>query len=494
MAEARESTPAQLARLLRGDLDWITLKALEKDRLRRYASASEFASDLERYVQNEPVSAGPPSTFYRVKKFVARTRIPVLAGAVVLAILILGIVVSTSAMLETRRERDRAIVAEQLAARQVSETEAAREELRVERDRALEAESLAESRLVHVEHSSRAAEQSREPAEQEAAQSAAVTEFLKTMWAFAKPQGGESQEVTALQLLAEASNKLDASMQNEPEVQVSLHSTLGAIYIDLARYREAERELRAALLIGRTQTDNRSANFATLLHNLAVVHSIQAKWAEARPLIDESLEIRVELFGEDHIELAASYDLLARYHSHLGEFGEAVVAARRALAITEREHGALDKSAITLKHNLAYFLRDNGELEQARVLLEEIVELRVRELGPENPDTLTALSSLAHVWHAMGEHEEAADSYGRILSAREAMFGADALQSAQSRNDLATQFILLERFEEAIPMLRQALRTFERELSESHPSTIAGTNNLARALADNGLDAEALES
>ena len=78
----RKTSVADLQRSIRGELDWIVMKALEKDRTRRYESASDLASDIQRFLQNEPVKAGPPSATYRLKKFVRRNQMPVAISAV----------------------------------------------------------------------------------------------------------------------------------------------------------------------------------------------------------------------------------------------------------------------------------------------------------------------------------------------------------------------------------------------------------------------------
>jgi tetratricopeptide (TPR) repeat protein len=107
-ARKHQSTPAALVRSLRGELDWITMKALEKERSRRYASTAELAADLRRYLDNQPVLAGPPSTVYRMKKFVRRHRVPVAAAGVVLLALVGGIVGVTWQAIVARRAEARA--------------------------------------------------------------------------------------------------------------------------------------------------------------------------------------------------------------------------------------------------------------------------------------------------------------------------------------------------------------------------------------------------
>jgi serine/threonine protein kinase/tetratricopeptide (TPR) repeat protein len=154
ICDHRRTEPAKLTKLLRGDLDWIVMKALEKDRNRRYETASGFARDIQCYLADEPVLACPPSAAYRLRKFARRNRTSLTMAALVVTALLLGIVATTWQAIRAISERDRAVVAEALArTRLQSETEArqaadeARQEALQQRDRALKAEQQAEANL-----------------------------------------------------------------------------------------------------------------------------------------------------------------------------------------------------------------------------------------------------------------------------------------------------------------------------------------------------------
>jgi len=103
VAKYRKTSPDALQKLIRTDLDWIVMKTLEKDRSRRYDSVSEFAADIRRHLSHEPVLAGPPSTLYRVRKFIQRHRMLVTASTAVAAAVIIGLVISTSLYLRMRQ-------------------------------------------------------------------------------------------------------------------------------------------------------------------------------------------------------------------------------------------------------------------------------------------------------------------------------------------------------------------------------------------------------
>ena len=115
IAASRHVQPMQLSRLVRGDLDWIVMKALAKERNRRYDSAIGLANDIERFTNHEPVSAGPPTAAYRIRKFVRRNRVQVAAAALVLLALVAGVAGTTVGLLEARRQGAKARQQEQLA-------------------------------------------------------------------------------------------------------------------------------------------------------------------------------------------------------------------------------------------------------------------------------------------------------------------------------------------------------------------------------------------
>jgi serine/threonine protein kinase len=105
IARLRRSEPAALSRQLRGDLDWIAMKAMEKDRTRRYQTANDLAADIERHLRNEPVIAGPPGPAYKFSKFVRRHRFGVLGGSVVGAALLIGLSMATAGLIQANRAR-----------------------------------------------------------------------------------------------------------------------------------------------------------------------------------------------------------------------------------------------------------------------------------------------------------------------------------------------------------------------------------------------------
>ena len=190
VAEKRQTDVVRLERALRGDLDWIVLKAMARDRGRRYETANGFALDLERHLRDEPVTARPPSAAYRTRKFVRRHRAGV-AFAAALVLTLLGFAVATA-----------------LQARRIAR----------ERDRA----------------------------EGEAKKAAAVSQFLQETLGAADPwQSGRDMSVR--ETLRVAADKVGASFKDQPLVAAAVRRTIGLTYSGLGRFAEAEPLLRSAL-------------------------------------------------------------------------------------------------------------------------------------------------------------------------------------------------------------------------------------------------------
>ena len=144
IAATRQVEPTRLGRFLRGDLDWIVMKALAKERQRRYDSAVAFSQDIERFLSHEPVSAGPPTAAYRLRKFLRRNRPQVVAGALVLVALLGGIVGTTVGLIEARRQAAEAERQKQIAIEETAEKEKARKAEASQRQQA-------ERRLTQIE-------------------------------------------------------------------------------------------------------------------------------------------------------------------------------------------------------------------------------------------------------------------------------------------------------------------------------------------------------
>jgi eukaryotic-like serine/threonine-protein kinase len=183
-AEARGTEPGQLAALLKGDLDWITLKALEKDRDRRYGTPSALAVDIEHYLGNRPVEARPAGALYRMQKYVRRHAVGVGVAAGAAMLLVVFTVMQTAELRRITRERDRA-------------------------DR--------------------------------------ITEFMTSMFKVSDPSEARGNSITAREILDKASKDIDSGLAKDPELQAQMMTVMGKVYERLGLFSKAQSRLERAL-------------------------------------------------------------------------------------------------------------------------------------------------------------------------------------------------------------------------------------------------------
>ncbi len=195
-AKRRHTDAPKLVHLIRGDLDWIVMKALEKDRTRRYETANGLAMDIQRYLNNEPVAARPPSNLYRFQKLVRRNKLAFAATGAVTAALIIGLGLSTWLFFKEKDARKRAVAAEQAQSK-------LREQAQLEEQKA----------------------------QVEAAKNRQVAQFLEDMLNGVGPSVAMGSDTTLLKkILDNTAKRIGSGLAQQPEVEAELRYTLGEVY------------------------------------------------------------------------------------------------------------------------------------------------------------------------------------------------------------------------------------------------------------------------
>jgi serine/threonine protein kinase len=441
-AENRGADAPTLERLLRGDLDAITLKALEKDCGRRYATPAELAADIGRYLRHEPVSARPRSTSYQLRKLARRNRAMVTSGAAILLTLIGATIVST-------REAIRATGAERAAAA-----------------------SLKQSR-------------------EETAKAEAVNAFLQDMLSAADPRNAskadpaKGRDVTVTEVLDQAAKRLDAgSLHSQPLVEAAARESLATALFGLGRYPEAERQSRTSLALRRAAPGDHKADVAAGEANLATQLSEEDKLQEAEPLQRDALALRTQLFGPDDSRVAQSLCDLAVTLQRQGNLKESESLFRRGIAIFLKNKNTDD--ADTNQHNLGVNLRGQGRLAEAETVFRQCLATRLEISGAEHPSTAQTMNQLAYVLH--DEHKlPEAEKYARTsLAISQKLLGDAHPDVAVGLNHLATLLRDQGKLNEAESMFRQALAVVQRALGPDHTDTARIESNLGDLLASRG--------
>ncbi len=465
LAAGRQIEPARLTKLVRGELDWIVMKSLEKDRTRRYETASGFAMDIQRYLTGEPVLAAPPSVRYRLKKFVRMHRAALTTTVAIGLLLVAGVAVSSWQAVRATRAEARARANEQAA------LAAAQAEAR-EREKATAAESTA--RL-------------------EADKAKAINNFLiNDLLVQAAPENNPvGNKITVRELLDKAARKIGSAFTNRPELEAAIRKTIGRTYMSLGFYSEAERHLREALNLYR-QIDQ-SEHPETLNVMNALVWSLMAarKRDEAEQLGVQCLSACEQALGPDHQETLSALVNSADLQSLRGHYAEAERIYRRVLETRRRILGGEHRDTLATMDGLAVELYWQAKYPEAEGLYRQVLDIRQRTAGPEHPATLNAIGNLVLVLDAQGKQEEAMPLAEKTLEGRRRVLGPEHAHTLSSLSSLAGLQRQLGKVRQAEGLFRELAEASSRTLGAEHDLTLMAQTNLAQTLSSLGRLAEA---
>lgn len=356
---------------LRGELDWIPLKALRKDRDERYATPTDMSQDVRRYLAGEPIEAHPPSATYRARKFLRRYRGPAAAVAIVLVTLVLGIAGTTWFAFAARQQANRASEAEAIALTRQQEAESERHEADRQRRTAVE-----------------------------------TNDFLVWMFQRADPTATQGQEITAAELVSRSVAHLEERFDEQPQVKTALQYTLGQALSNLGRPAEAEPLLRQAVdgrweLLG-PEDPLTLESARTLAFVLARMGN-----PEAESLQRQVWKSRERVLGNDHPDTIGAMNDTGVTLMMLGRFSEAEPVFREMAARAQRVLPVDHTHRVGAQMNLGMALQSQGRAKDAEELLRTTLDEFERKLGPDHQHTLNCRTSLARALIDQKRYDEA---------------------------------------------------------------------------------------
>jgi len=379
-AKNRRTDLTTLTRELQGDLDWIVMKALEKEPPRRYGSPSDLAAEIRRHLSDQPVLARPPSAVYRLHKLVRRHRLVFAATVLVVLALVGGAAVSTwQAVRATRAER--------LA---LEEAETARQ----------------------------------------------VADFVVDLFELSDPGVARGESVTAREILERGRRRIEDGLRDRPLVRARMLAVIGEIYRKLGLY------------------------------------------TDAAPLLEGALEVREELLGPGHPEVARSVLALARLEVDRGDDPAAEELFRRALELFTELHGPKHPETAEVVSDLADLARRQGHYEEAEEGHRAALAVREATLGPNHPETAVSWNGLGTVHARQGRYEEAVKAFRHALEIREKSLGEDHPEVAITLTVLASSLGRLGRFDEGEGLHQRAVEIFEKVYGPNHRLVASGLFNL----------------
>jgi serine/threonine protein kinase len=505
IAAVRGTQPSALTGLLRSELDWVVMKALEKDRTRRYETANGFAADVQRYLAGEPVQAHPPSTWYRLGKFVRRNRVQVTAAGLVLAALLVGVVGTTLGLLEARRQADIARTQEEEARKQA---EIAREEARAkEQARAEEAkqraaaqtnEKLAGERLSLVEAEKQRADREREIARAvkyflenrllaQADPRAQANELLRAR----RPGSEPNPNLTVRELLDRAAkelapDRLEASIPKQPLVQADILLTVGNTYRGIGETDKAIDHLARALGLFRRHRGPNHQDILYTTNALAQCYLDADKIDQALLMFEEAYRLDQVIYGPDHPNTLATMHNLARCCSQDGKWDKAVSLLEECYKRTRAKLGPNHPSTLTCMGSLAFAYHAQRKVAQALSLYKDAYIRATLHLGSDHPGTLHAISNLAMGYRETGELEKAIPLLEECYERLKVQFGPDHPETVSGMTNLAGVYHAAKKRDRALPLFEAALKQRKARLGPHHSDTLTTMRELAECYREDG--------
>ncbi len=457
-AARRHTTPVGLRRDLRGDLDWIVMKAIERDRNRRYETANVLALDLERHLGHKPVTARPPTLGYTTAKFVRRHRL----GVSVLATAAVALVVGVTGIL---RERDRS--------------------------------------------------------EREAAKARAISSFLVDLLKSADPWQGGARQTTVVDALGQGIKQVNAGRIADPAVAASVRRTIGTAYQGLGRLAEADTLFRETLRERIARTGPGSEETAESWNDLGNLLSMQGKLDSAEAALGRALSIRRAHGGADTVVAGTLLDLadlantkgeslrgdslaheaLAIYRRVAGERDLAVAAALARVQSTQLGAGELAKSESTgraaaamlrelglerhpqmvpILSDLGITLANEGKLTEALAAGRQTVALDSVLFGTSHPYLATHLENLGYIYDHAGFGDSARIMVNQVLAMRRALLADDNPAIGRTLFNLASLEYNARSYRAAEPLYEEALLRMQRAYGPEHPDVVYATGSLGR--------------
>ncbi len=433
IASARGIEPSRLARLVRGELDWIAMRCLEKDRSRRYETAGSLARDVERYLAGEAVEAGPPSARYQLSKLARRHR-----AALVVAASFAGLLVAAAAG------------GTYLAVR------------------AIRAEAGTRAAKAKTDEALKESQEARSQAE-------AVSAFL--VEAFRKPDPAvDGEKVTVAGVLDQAAQKLDEQFAGSQRIKGALLNALGQTYYGLGLYDRAARVHERAVAARREALGPDHSDTLESRIYLARDYGRAGRAQEAIALLKRTLELSEAKLGLDHPHMLTTRNDLTVTRSRAARAQEAIAMLEPTLGLVEAKLGPDHPDTLTTRENLALAYFRAGLVKEAIAMDQRTLKLRKAKQGPDHPDTLNARNNLASSDFRAGRVKEAIAMLEPTLGLMEAKLGPDHPDTFGTRSNLATAYERAARWTDAEP-LRRAILAYQ--LRSEKPDSRALSDALA---------------
>jgi hypothetical protein len=429
------------------ELDWIVMKALEKDRTRRYETASGLARDIEHYLQDEPVEACPPSAGYRLRKVAWKHRRALGVATMFALLLTTGAAVSIWEALQARMAERHALSAQ------------------------------------------------RGEAEQRKAAETVLSFVQDHIFAAARPvdrPGGLGPDVTLRQALDTALPVVERSFVAQPLVEARLRMTLGMSFWYLGDDRTAANQFRRARTIFTDRLGPDHPDTLESMHNLANAYAALGDESEAFQLREETLTRRNARLGPEHVDTLRSRLALASSYAILNRFDDALKLDQQTAALMEAKLGPEHSETLQAMNSLARDYKNVRRFDDAVTLLEKTLAIQQRTLGRDHLETLGGMIRLANAYNDLSQHAKAVQLREEALVLQRLKLPADHPDLLTSMYTLANGYGFLQRYTDALKLHKEVLALRKAKFGPDHPQVLWSTWGVAAQLFKLNRAAEAM--
>jgi len=510
-SKRRSADKSKLLHQLQGDLDWIVMKCLEKDRARRYETANGLAADLTRHLSHEPVDARPPSTTYRLQKVWRRNRLMFTATAAVALVLMVGFVVSAWQMVRANRQAQRAVAAETVARQRLTESEA----------------SMA--RAVDAEQKATANAASERTAREE---SEAVSKLMTGVLQSPDP-ARDGRTITVAEMLTTAVKNLDKELAGQPARKAALQNTIAGTYRRLGLMRESLPLFHQVRDYHRAHSGAENAQTLQAMADVASTTVATDKLDEGIRLMEELVTIRRRVNGpNDSATIGAMSSLALAYRAgkrdtemlqlaeDLGTLVKPDLADARTvrakqiqteiyLAVGRVAEAIEIQEEVTTQHSKTLapenparlsstlmlsrcYMTAHRWLDAAR-LLKNLLPIYRQVYGPEHAETMTITRHLAHSRHNAGQLAEAIELYESVVQVQKKIYGPENSVPLGTMDALAQVYVSALRWNDAISLREEVVRQSRRVLGTEHSFTFYMIDRLASIYQSAGRRPDAIQ-
>jgi non-specific serine/threonine protein kinase/serine/threonine-protein kinase len=444
IAATRATEPTRLTKLVRGELDWIVMKALAKERSRRYETASGFARDVKRYLAGDPVEAGPPSTWYKMRRYGRKHRAAILASAAFVLLLITSTIVSASLAI-------RAMRAERTAREQAAIAQAVND-------------FLQQDLLGQADVDNQA-----------------------TLGERPDP------DIKVRTLLDRAAERIEGKFKDQPLVEAAIRRTIGETYLCIGLSDRAEPHLGRSVALARRFLGDQHPDALGAMVSLAYLYGNQGRHSKAEPLLTAAVEGLQRARGEEHPDTLRARRYLAGLYADLGKVSQAEPLLFRVLGRCRRTRGESDPSTLSLMLNLAFLSWISGRFAQGQDLAGEVVQI-ASQTQRESYRLVMAELCLSILYRESCDYDLAQEHSAKALELSRRLYGDDSYWTYSSMAHQASLMTRVGKTKEAMPLVNSSIAGFRRWIGEEQDFTCFAKAVLGEAYHAGGhlMEAESL--